>query len=732
MATLKSTTVADGTIELPDHSSAPSPTANKLYANTTSLYWEDGDLVSGGGGGAADKQTTGNAISNSAASDTGPSQGYRMHPGSSTTIGITARANTFMHGTFYNELVVMGDVEAPGVYIRGEGTDNSQVFTEQGPIGHTITAGGHVKYENTVSLPWATTSIYFDGTTDYLSMPHHEDFALRSADFTIEFWIYPTSVSADFTVCGSWASGGDEWRIWYDVSEAKFQILFYDASAGADTLNINSGATGTVLNTWTHVAVTRTNGSQYIWYINGKQNGASVDGTPITMATWGTFRIGEREDGALDYTGYLAEFRLAKGMVRYTENFVPPQGYQSARMASFVIDATTFNSTESPATLDVGSRDRLGDDTLGDGHVQVTFKENYTINSTAYMIPIEFKNSTDHEWSLNTTIWPRAVSNTYMIAATDPATTPVFAASAYYGNRGIFFGGVSPIATIDTIEYYTSIGTSAEAVDFGNLTVGTATGGALSGGARAIYAGGEANPGDTVVDTIEYITVASTGEATDFGDLINVRAKIASNISDGSRGVMGCGAQPGSTPTRDNTMDYITISTTGNAKDFGEAEVGHMSPGGHSNGSRGIISGGLGGPNGTTYSNIISYITIGVKGNSIDFGDLHHGAAGPQGHGSVSDGSRGVIGGGGTPSNVDTIAYFNMAALGNSSDFGELTQARRGLNGGSSNGSRGLIAVGGNPAVDTIEYITIGVLGNAVDWNELGAAAREVSCTSGD
>jgi hypothetical protein len=71
MATLKSTTVADGTIELPDHSSAPSPTANKLYANTTSLYWEDGDLVSGGGGGAADKQTTGNAISNSSASDTG-------------------------------------------------------------------------------------------------------------------------------------------------------------------------------------------------------------------------------------------------------------------------------------------------------------------------------------------------------------------------------------------------------------------------------------------------------------------------------------------------------------------------------------------------------------------------------------------------------------------------------------------------------------------------------------
>ena len=85
MATLKNSTVADGTIELPDPGSAPSPTAGKLYANTTSLHLEDTDLVSGGGGGAADKSTAGNAVSNSAASDSGATQGYRMHAGSSTT-----------------------------------------------------------------------------------------------------------------------------------------------------------------------------------------------------------------------------------------------------------------------------------------------------------------------------------------------------------------------------------------------------------------------------------------------------------------------------------------------------------------------------------------------------------------------------------------------------------------------------------------------------------------------
>ena len=67
-----------------------------------------------------------------------------------------------MSNTKTAKLVVMGDVEAPGLYIRGEGTDNSQSITEQGPTAHTLTVANDTKYENTVKLPWATTSIYFD------------------------------------------------------------------------------------------------------------------------------------------------------------------------------------------------------------------------------------------------------------------------------------------------------------------------------------------------------------------------------------------------------------------------------------------------------------------------------------------------------------------------------------------------------------------------------------------
>ena len=709
MATLKNSTVADGTVELVDHSSAPSPTANRLYANTTSLYWEDGDLVSGGGGGAADKQTTGNVVSNSASTDSGAAQGYRMQPGSSTTLGITAKANTFMHGTFYNELVVMGDVEAPGLYIRGEGTDNSQSITEQGPNGHTLTVANDTKYENTVALPWATTSIYFDGTGDKLTAAQHSDFQmLEGGDYTVELWVQHSDHAGTEVYIEFYEDASNFWQLQHVHGTG----LQFSATTAAIT---NFSMTGTEIadTLWHHVAVVKI-GNTYYMYLDGELvvNVTSA-GKLDTLA--GTLQIGDSGAGSEAFQGYMAEIRLTKGMARYTENFVPPQGYQSARMTSFVIDATTFNSTETPSTLDIGSRDRLGDDTLGDGHCQVTFKDNYTINSTAYMIPIEFKNTTNHEWSLNYNIWPRAISNTYMLVS---ESVPVFAASAFYGNRGLFAGGTG---ASDVIDYFT-IGTVSEtALDFGNLTQARTYLGGASNGPRAVFCGGNG------VDTIDYITVASTGDAADFGELTDAR-QTGACTSDGSRAVTH-GGYDGSAYVK--TMDYITISTTSDAKDFGDQfDVQAYSPT-VSNGSRGVQSGGYG-P--TDNTNIISYITIGNVGNSIDFGDIPTAkrlAAG------ASDGSRGVICGGRTPgaNEVDDMEYFNIAVLGNAIDWGgESTDARSHFC-ATSNGSRALWAGGSAPpTLDTVDYTPIGVAGvDAVDFGELSQARHDVPASaSGD
>ena len=93
--------------------------------------------------------------------------------------------------------------------------------------------------------------------------------------------------------------------------------------------------------------------------------------------------------------------------------------------------------------------------------------------------------------------------------------------------------------------------------------------GATSDGSRGVFGGG-ANPAN--VNTIDYITIAIPGNATDFGDL-TVTGWRNSATSDGSRGVFGSVyfGNP-------NTIDYITIATPGNATDFGDLSQGRYYP----------------------------------------------------------------------------------------------------------------------------------------------------------
>ena len=70
-----------------------------------------------------------------------------------------------------------------------------------------------------------------------------------------------------------------------------------------------------------------------------------------------------------------------------------------------------------------------------------------------------------------------------------------------------------------------------------------------------------------MTDTIDYITIASTGNATDFGNLTAINYRNAA-CSDGSRGVIGGGAETSS--NKYNTIQYVTIASTGNATDFGD------------------------------------------------------------------------------------------------------------------------------------------------------------------
>ena len=151
---------------------------------------------------------------------------------------------------------------------------------------------------------------------------------------------------------------------------------------------------------------------------------------------------------------------------------------------------------------------------------------------------------------------------------------------SYTGSgRGIWMGGSPNLDRID----YISIDSGGTAIDAANLSEGRFTGCAVSSQTRACYCGGENAPG-AAKKTIDYVTISSLGDAKVFGELSSVRIYTLAALNNKIRGIAGGGG----TPTQVNTLDYITFSTLGNGADFGDLSVARSYPFGCSNTDRGI------------------------------------------------------------------------------------------------------------------------------------------------
>jgi len=197
-------------------------------------------------------------------------------------------------------------------------------------------------------------------------------------------------------------------------------------------------------------------------------------------------------------------------------------------------------------------------------------------------------------------------------------------------------------ATNDILFY--SLASEGNTADFGDLTYACYGSGTCTGSStRMIHAGGSyygGSPQTTRVrNIIDYWSIASTGNATDFGDLSTAR-DLRATISNGVRSVMGGGQnapadQGAVSATKENIIEYVTIASTGNVTDFGNLTVARSNNGGTSSSTRGVFMGG----NDGSGSNVIDYITIASTSNATDFGDLTgNRIAG----GSASDGHGGL------------------------------------------------------------------------------------------
>ena len=283
------------------------------------------------------------------------------------------------------------------------------------------------------------------------------------------------------------------------------------------------------------------------------------------------------------------------------------------------------------------------------------------------------------------------------------------------GARGLLGGGSPDNSNgINNITYIT-ISTLGADQDFGDLTDARKQAGGTSSRTRALFSGGS-RPSYTSNIT-DYVTMSSTGDAQDFGDNFNDngtgQGEQFGGTSNGTRAVWNGGYRSG---TNINTISYNTISSLGNALDFGDRTTGGFSFGAVNSSTRSIVAGG----SNPGSLNIIDYVTISTLGNSLDFGDLT--VASRSGGQSACNSTRGVIPlGYYTPGAVgNRIDYITMATTGNSTDFGDSTQARQDA-GGMSSPTRGVFAGGLTPTVvNTMDYIEIPTTGNAVDFGDTG------------
>lgn len=244
--------------------------------------------------------------------------------------------------------------------------------------------------------------------------------------------------------------------------------------------------------------------------------------------------------------------------------------------------------------------------------------------------------------------------------------------------RGIFTSGKT-IGSNDPstkIRYFT-IATGGGLSVFGDLSVATRRGFGVASSTRGITAGGfdvdsgTGQPGN--VNHISFVTIASTGDASDFGDLTAVGGPSGGGCSSTRAVFMG----RFTTSSSANTIDYITIASAGNAIDFGDMPGNRKVAAGASNSTRAITAG----PDG----NEIEYVTIASTGNAADFGNLTKNNEG--GMGAASSTRMLIAGGQGFSDEID---YITIASLGNASDFGDLTAATQPGSGGLSNAHGGL------------------------------------------
>ena len=214
----------------------------------------------------------------------------------------------------------------------------------------------------------------------------------------------------------------------------------------------------------------------------------------------------------------------------------------------------------------------------------------------------------------------------------DLVGTTVHTAGCSSSTRGFKVGAYN---LNNDIEFW-EIETGGQAIDFSHLTSGRHTHQCFSSPTRAFAAGGSV-PGNTRSSSVDVFNMASKGtDASDFGDMASERGENPGTTANSVRGIIGGGMSAAA--GRLNSIEYVTMTTSGRFADFGDLTTLAQGSAATATSTRAVFGGGH---DGTSKRNVIDYVTISSLGDAIDFGDMVEARSI---HGATSD-SHGGLGG---------------------------------------------------------------------------------------
>ena len=202
-------------------------------------------------------------------------------------------------------------------------------YADDSSNNHTVILGGHIpKIEPFTPYDYAEYnptdhggSVYFDGNGDYITAAASSSI-IGDGDFTVETWIYANSIDSVYRCICSQGSGGNAFRMF--LNGTTIQVW----RGASPMINYENGTVG---NTWYHIAY-----SDHTLYVNGQSvTTIPTQGFDHTLTS---IDIGGNDNYSIN--GYMTDFRITKGLARYTANFTPPTAPLSSSGAELHIKGT--------------------------------------------------------------------------------------------------------------------------------------------------------------------------------------------------------------------------------------------------------------------------------------------------------------------------------------------------------------------------------------------------------